>query len=62
MYYKFKLGHNAADTTKNICFAKGDGTVDHNTVNRWSLIFRSDCKTLDNQVMSGRPKTGDSKP
>ena len=33
MLYEFKLGHNAAEATKNICCMKGEDT-DHNTVTR----------------------------
>ena len=28
MLYKFKLGHNAAEAAKNICWAKGKGAVE----------------------------------
>ena len=30
IFYKFKLSHNATKATKNICCAKGEGTVHHN--------------------------------
>ena len=39
MLYKIKMGHNLAETTKNI-WAKGEGIVDHNKVTRW-------CENLD---------------
>ena len=29
MLYKFELGHNGAEVTKNICCAKDKGAVDH---------------------------------
>ena len=32
MLYKFKLDHNTAEATKNICYAKGQSVVDHGTV------------------------------
>ena len=35
MLYNFKLDHNTMKATKNICFAKSEGTVDHSTVTRW---------------------------
>ena len=35
MLYEFKLGHNTRETTKNICFTKGEKAVDHCTVTRW---------------------------
>ena len=34
MVYELKLDHNAAETTKTICYAKGEGAVDHSTVTR----------------------------
>ena len=34
MLYEFKTRHNVAETTKNICCAKGGGAADHNTVNQ----------------------------
>ena len=34
MLYKFKLGHNAAKATKNICCAKGERTVYHSIVTK----------------------------
>ena len=34
MLYKFKLGHNTVEATKNICCAKGEGTFDDDTVTR----------------------------
>ena len=30
MSYKIKLGHNAAESMKNICQMKGENAVDHN--------------------------------
>ena len=29
MLYEFKLNHNAVEATKNICFVKYEGTIDH---------------------------------
>ena len=58
--YKFELGHNTTETTKNKC-AKGEGTVDHSTVTRRFKKFSSGCKNLDIQTRSGRPEIMDSK-
>ena len=44
MLYKFKLSHNTAEATKNICYAKDEGTVDHSTVTKWFKKFYSGCK------------------
>ena len=59
MLYMFELGYNAAEATKNICCAKGEGTVDHSTVNGWFKKFQPGCKNPDDQGRSGRPKTVD---
>ena len=61
MLFKFELGHNAKEATKNICYAKGEGTADQSTVNREFKKFHSVCQILDDQVRSGRSKTMDSK-
>ena len=34
MLYDIKLGHIATEATKTICCAKGNGTVNRNTVTR----------------------------
>ena len=34
MIYKFKLGYNAADSTRNDCCVIGQGAVDHSTITR----------------------------
>ena len=39
MLYEFKLGHNTAKATKNICFMKGEGTVDQSKVIKWFKKF-----------------------
>ena len=56
MLYESELGNNAAEATKTICCAKGEGAVDDSTVTRWLKKFCSGCKNLDDQTRSGRPK------
>ena len=56
MLYKFKLGHNAAEATKNICYMKGKDAVDHNTIDRWWKKFCLGCKNLDDQARSDGSK------
>ena len=58
MLYKFKLGHNAMETIKNVCCAKGKGVINHSTVNRWLKKFCSGYKKFYDLARSGRPKTG----
>ena len=54
MVYDVELGPYAVEATKNIFCVKGEEAV--------SLPeFRSSYKNLDDHVMSGRPKTVDSK-
>ena len=57
--YKFKLGHNAAEATKNI-YVKSEDIVDHNRVNRWFKEFHLGCKEFDNQTSWDKLKTVDS--
>ena len=58
--YVLKLSHNAMKAIKNICCAKGEGTVNHNAITRWFKKFCLVCKNLDGQAKLGRPKTRDS--
>ena len=51
MLYKFKLGYNTAETNKNVCFAKGEDTVNHSTVISWVKKFCSGCKNFNYQAM-----------
>ena len=60
-FYKFKLGHNTEEVTKNICCVKGEGVVDHSTVTRWFKKFHSGYKNLNNQANLDPPKMMDSK-
>ena len=46
MLYKFRLDHNIEEVSKNICYAKGKGTVDHSTVTRWFQKFYLVARTL----------------
>ena len=59
MLYDFKLPHDVAEATKNICCAKGQG--DHSAVTRRFEKFCSSCKNLDDQAGSGRFKAMDFK-
>ena len=48
------------ETTKEICWPKGEGIIDQSSVTRWFKKFCSDCKNLDNQARS-RPKSINSR-
>ena len=43
MLYKYKLGHNATEATKNI-YVKGENTVGDSTVTRWFKKLHIGCK------------------
>ena len=60
MLYKFELGCNALEATKNLCCVKCESTVDDITVTRWLKKFCLDFKNLSDQLRSSRPKTVDS--
>ena len=49
MVHKFEMGHNITKATKNICWMKDEGTVDHSMITRW-LKFYLGCKNFDDQV------------
>ena len=57
MLYEFKLHHNAAEVTKNICCAKVEGAVDLSVVTRWLKKFLSSCTNLADQARSSRTKS-----
>ena len=57
-FYKFEMGHNTTETTKNLCCMKDEGAVDHSTITRYFKKFYWSCKNLDDQARSDRPKTG----
>ena len=60
LFYEFELPHKAAETTKNICCTKYNGTVDHSRVTNQLKKFCSWCNNLDDQARPGRSKTVDS--
>ena len=60
MLSEFELGHNATETTKNTCCAKGGGSVDHNKVTRCFEKFCSVYKNHDYQARSSGPRIVDS--
>ena len=53
MIYLFELCHNATEAAENIYCVKGEGILDDTTEIRWWNKFRSFCKNLDYQSMSG---------
>ena len=55
--YKFEMSHNATKSTKNINYAKIEGSVNHSTVTRGFKKIRSVCKNLKDQAMSSRSKS-----
>ena len=59
MLYKFEMGHNITEATKNICCPKGEGVVDDCPVTIFFKKFHSGYKNLNDKAWSGRPKTMD---
>ena len=52
--YEFKLGHNAAQATRNINEDFGDNAADERMVQRWFKKFKSGDTKLENEER-GRP-------
>jgi hypothetical protein len=50
--YEFKLGHNAAEATRNINQAFGEDTAKERTVRWWFEKFRSGDMSLENKALS----------
>ena len=48
--YEFKLGHIAAEATKNVCWAKGESEVNHSILIKSFKKFCLGSKNLDDQV------------
>ena len=44
LLYKFKIGYNAVETTKNVCCVNGVDEVNQSTVTRWLKKFCLGCK------------------
>ena len=55
MLHEFKLGHNAAETHRNIIKAWGSDTTSERTVQRWFDKFRSGDTSLEEETGRGRP-------
>ena len=56
------MSDNSKAATRNIyCAAKGEGVIDHRTVNKRIQKIHTGCKKLDDQERSGRLKTLNSK-
>ena len=50
MLYEFDLTYNITKASRNICYAKDDGLVDHCTVTRWFKKFHKSCMKFDDQA------------
>ena len=60
MLYKFVGVHNVIEAAKNICWVKSENSVDHSTVTRRLIKYRSGCKNLSDQASSNWLKTVDA--
>jgi histone-lysine N-methyltransferase SETMAR len=52
--YQFKMGSKAAETTRNINQAFGQGTVNEGTLQRWFKEFRNGDESLEDEEGRGR--------
>lgn len=57
--HEFKLGHNAAEATRNIIKAWGDEAVSKRTTRRWFERFRAGNTSLEDEDGRGRPSEVD---
>ena len=48
MFYKFQLGFNIAEQTKNIPFSAGEEAVDQSTITKFFLLINQIWKVLSN--------------
>lgn len=55
-FYEWKLGHNAAEATRNISRAFGKDSANERTVRRWFEKFRNGDVSLENEAR-GRPES-----
>ena len=60
MLYELRLGHNTMEATKNICYVKDEGPIDHNTVTRSVEKFCLGCKNFNDQTRLDQAKTVNS--
>ena len=58
--YEFKLGHKAAEATRNINSAFGQETANERTVQRWFQKFRDGDESLEDEEGRGRPMVVDN--
>ncbi|EZA53796.1 Histone-lysine N-methyltransferase SETMAR [Ooceraea biroi] len=58
--YEFKLGHKAAEATRNINSAFGQGTANERTMQRWFQKFQNGDESLEDEEGRGRPSIVDN--
>ena len=58
---KFKMGHKATETTRNINNAFGPGTANKHTVQWWFKRFCKEDESLEDEECSGRSPKADNK-
>ncbi|OPJ78902.1 hypothetical protein AV530_008735 [Patagioenas fasciata monilis] len=58
--FKFKMGHKAVETTRNISNTFGPGTANECTVQWWFKKFHKGDKSLEDEEHRGRPSQVDN--
>lgn len=59
LLYDFKFGVKAAESSRRICAAFGDGSVSERTAQDWFKRFREGDTSLEDRPRSGRPSVVD---
>ena len=59
LLYEYKLGSNAADTTRRVNIAFGEDAIKERTVRKWFQKFRSGDEMLEDAPRCGRPASID---
>ena len=63
MLYKFELDHKATEATKNICYVKGEGTVDQSSegLRNFTQVVRTSVFQATEANLANNTKTASGK-
>lgn len=57
MLHEYELGHSAAEASRNINLAGGDGSIGESTARKWFHQFKAGDTSLSDKERSGAPST-----